>query len=80
MKKFLYVVALNCPVFSSTLELPFFVDKIIDLHDESNFTELLDNLKRRFSFTNELNVCITYIGRVKLSSEHDFVFFDLKKE
>lgn len=80
MSKFLYVVCINRDDSDIVLEIPFFVDDILDLHNESTFKELFDLLKSRFSDSRNLKVSVCYIGRVKLSSKQDVVFFDLKKE
>lgn len=80
MRKFLYVVCVKHNNSNILLEIPFFVDDLLDLHNESTFKELFDLFKRRFSDSEILNVSVSYIGRVKLSSKQDIVFFDLKKE
>lgn len=80
MRKFLYVVCVKCPDSDVVLEIPFFVDDILDLHNEFTFKELFELLKSRFSDYEILKVSICYIGRVKVSSKQDIVYFDLKKE
>lgn len=80
MKKFLYVICLKTDNSDIVLEIPFFADNLIDLHKDTTFKDMFEIFRKRFSDFNVLKVSVCYVGRVKLSKEHDVVYFDLTKE